>query len=134
MGVGLNIIRDILQNNYMNVGVNETAKNNILSKEEITVNSKTIIPALSDYFTIVNYWNSGTESDHKCNGACTGFCSKSCSNTAAEGSGCGNRNCSGGSDASYGSSHSSNCGKYCVSECSGCSGGCAGNCVNGCST
>ena len=57
MAVGLNVIRDILANNYMSVGNNTTAKNNILNISEVTNSSHNIIPALSDYFTIVNYWN-----------------------------------------------------------------------------
>lgn len=131
MAVGLNIIRDILANNYMSVGNNTAEKSNILNISEVTNSSYNIIPALSDYFTIVNYWNQGTESNHRCNGACTGFCTGSCAQENTSGSGCNNNSCK--AQATNTGGFCSSCSGYCISGCTSCSNSCGAGCYSDCS-
>lgn len=139
-----NIIYDLIKNNYMKEPTStteETAWETIAAQDEPKQNS--IIPVLSDYFTIVNYWNDGTESSHRCNGACTGFCSGGCvkeSQNSAEanptkisktyGDGFCNQTCT----STCGTSCETACYSACKHSCAGtCSGGCEGTCGGGCS-
>lgn len=140
----LSIIYDLLKNNYLNATGYTSAKNQILgttNNQKDMPAANVIIPALQPYFTIVNYWNKGTESDTRCNGACTGFCSTSC---IGEG-----KNLSTSCKDKCGSSCSGVCGGNCSNGCSGCtnhcgttcnaicnqycSNGCAGYCASTCS-
>ena len=83
------------QNNIINQDPNAKRTINAmvgLKIDNITANNKnkiptteatigTVIPSLTDLWTVVNDWASRGESNHGCNAACSGFCSGHCGGT-----------------------------------------------------
>lgn len=146
---GVKIIQHLLKEGYMKVAgstAQQTAATNL--KNLNIQNMGEVMKALTDAFTVVNYWATGTEgASVGCNGACTGYCDGSCSTGATKGTGNGSSNactscnsiCS-GSCSGCNSTCTSTCGSACAITCSGscgngckgCSGNCGNNCTSGC--
>lgn len=119
----LKTIQDLLKKGYMKpMGTKEQDDAAIRIKNSDDLNQNSIIPALTDFYTVVNYWNNGnSESTYAgCNGACVGYCAGSCANTT-------NKANQTISDDSTGNQNSQN-------GCSGCGYVCMGNCAGECLT
>lgn len=140
----LNVIEDLLKNKYLKTTATATttAATNIKNRGKLSAGSQ--IPALTDYYTVVNEWNSDTTGT-SCNGACVGFCSGSCAGGASKVTttctGCGTNctsGCGGGCyncSSSCKSACSNSCGSDCIHGCSqSCSEGCENGCASNCST
>ncbi len=154
----INLIYNIVHNGYMKHEGYTTQNTKINNTGSKSKNDK--IPALTDYYQIVNYWSGGTSSGNlsnnssRCNGACTGFCvgtcygdtSKDLSGTQKGHSnpGCGEVSCGdsctidciGGArnyNAGYGSVyHTAGNGEYCASCLVVCGNGCGVGCGGDC--
>lgn len=157
---GIQVMQDLLKKGYMKPDGTPTqiaAAQRIKALNDI--NQYSIIPALSDFYIVSNYWNLGNgEASHNgCNGACVGFCTGNCANTTAKGtennysSSTGNKtnnhnDCDGecwdvciagcqgecGDNDCFGSCIST-CGSCCSDSCGGnCEGHCVGNCYTVC--
>lgn len=129
---GLQVIQDLLKQGYMKptgTSAQQTAANNIKNADTYTQYS--VIPALTDFFTVVNYWNTGIEgSSTGCNGACTGYCDGSCAGNSFSGSNTVND----GEDYGDKGDYCQNCFSTCVSGCGdyGCTAQCQQNCYTTC--
>lgn len=132
---GIKTIQDLLKKGYMKPMGTETesdAATRIKNSDDLNQNS--IIPALTDFYTVVNYWNNGnSETNHNgCNGACVGYCTGSCANGAKAGPN--KQDNSSGTICSYCLDIcSGSCQQTCVSSCeqcctTQCSGYCSWNC------
>ena len=126
---GIKTIQDLLKKGYMKpMGTAAESDAATRIKNSDVLNQNSIIPALTDFYTVVNYWNNGNnETNHNgCNGACVGYCTGSCAN----------QNMIGPNKSEYtqGDRCTANvCQNGCAAECSGaCSGGCAESCQTGC--
>ena len=157
----LYIIQHLLKGGYMNVSSSQqTAATALINQTYPTAG--TLMYALTNAYTVVNYWNSGNSeaSHYGCNGACVGYCTGTCGGGATLGSGmcsscwascattCSNSctgscndDCRGGSKTACGSCNGNcygSCSASCARNCWGCqnacSGGCAGGCSSGCGT
>lgn len=119
---GLRIIQHLLKGGYMNVSSTQQAAATALINQAYP-DAGVSMQALTNAFTVVNYWNSGnSESAHYgCNGACVGYCTGSCGGGTTKGSGNGSSNLC------------SSCSSICISGCSSCTS-CTGACTGGCSS
>lgn len=158
---GIKTIQDLLKKGYMKpMGTAAESDAATRIKNSDVLNQNSIIPALTDFYTVVNYWNNGNnETNHNgCNGACVGYCTGSCVNGAKAGPN--KQDNSSGTICSYcldicsGSCQhtcvsscetfcttqcrgycSWNCGKSsCISTCTGACGDCSRACLSACTT
>lgn len=119
----LRVIQHLLKSGYMKPA-GTTAQQNAATalKNQTYPDVGTLMYALTNAFTVVNYWNSGTNgSSTGCNGACTGYCDGSCGGGTTKGTGNGSSNVC------------SSCSSICISGCSSCTS-CTGACTGGCSS
>ena len=149
----LNLIATITNKEYFKPGTATVANIKKKSKNDT-------IPNLTDYYTIVNYWNGGTSTgtlssnSSRCHGACTGFCVGTCygsggvskdssgTQTGYSNPGCGEAGCgkSCSIDCINGArNYTTNgvvvCQNGCGTGCRGdCHDTCAGDCEEGCSS
>lgn len=135
---GIKTIQDLLKKGYMKpMGTSTQIAAAQSIKDSDVLDQYSIIPALTDFYTVVNYWRDGNnESNHNgCNGACVGYCTGSCANQAKIGN---NRsdNQSGAkfcTDGSCSTACSEGCLESCYTECiSGCTGTCYSTCGASC--
>lgn len=130
---GIKTIQDLLKKGYMKpmgTVAESDAATRIKNSDDLNQNS--IIPALTDFYTVVNYWNNGnSETNHNgCNGACVGYCTGSCSSTNMIGS---NRQDSRSGSNNCNELCNSCCHNSCEETCYGqCENFCKGNCVTAC--
>ena len=134
----LRVIQHLLKSGYMKPA-GTTAQQNAATalKNQVYPDAGALMYALTNAFTVVNYWNSGTNgSSTGCNGACTGYCDGTCGGTAKKGSGNGSSNlCSSCDTTCYTTCQSSHCQSACYTTCgSGCASTCRQACKNGCQT
>ena len=131
---GIKVIQDLLQQGYMKPMGNPTqqaAAQRI--KDSNPLNKNSVIPALTDFYDVVNYWNNGTnDSSTGCNGACTGYCDGSCANNTTKGTVEYPTN-SQGQQGMYGCP---SCSGECTDSCgtTGCDARCKGLCKTTCTT
>lgn len=135
---GIKTIQDLLKKGYMKpMGTEAESDAATRIKNSDDLNQNSIIPALTDFYTVVNYWNNGNnETNHNgCNGACVGYCTGSCTNQAKIGDNkqdnqSGAKFCTDGSCAT---ACSEGCLDSCYTECiSGCTGTCYSTCGASC--
>lgn len=144
---GLYVIQDLLKKEYMKSdgsNAQKAAANRIKNAE--TYDQYSIIPALTDAFTVVNYWNTNNDTTGLgCNGACVGYCNDTCANTETTQSisstgdktfrGCGNCavECTNKCDDMCWDDCSNNCISFCYTICAeACGSSCTTNCTNTC--
>lgn len=139
---GLRIIQHLLKGGYMNVSSTQQTAATALINQSYP-DAGVSMQALTNAFTVVNYWNSGnSEANHYgCNGACVGYCTGSCGGGTSKGTGNGSTNlcsscstvCYGGCSSACNSGCTLSCGSGCAGSCyTGCTNGCKGSCSGGC--
>ena len=133
----INLIYNIVHNGYMKHEGHTTQNTKINNTGSKSKND--IIPALPEYYEIVNYWDGGTSdgtlnsNSSRCNGACTGFCAGTCYGDGISGTVACSNSCGSGCDYQCGGGCSGSCGKSC-SSCSSSCGSCQGSCGTNCHT